>query len=106
ARCGEVPLSERVRGLSDRRSLRPIHRRLPPSPDDPAVVLFPSGSEGTPKGVVLSHRNILANCQQLAARVDFNPSDIVFNALPMFHSFGLTGGTILPLVSGVKIFLY
>jgi acyl-[acyl-carrier-protein]-phospholipid O-acyltransferase/long-chain-fatty-acid--[acyl-carrier-protein] ligase len=69
-------------------------------------VLFTSGSEGTPKGVVLSHRNILANCQQLAARVDFNPSDIVFNALPMFHSFGLTGGTILPLISGVKIFLY
>src|SRR5215471_575224 len=102
----EVSLLERLRGLLGARFPRTIHGRLRPSPDDPAVVLFTSGSEGTPKGVVLSHRNIVANCQQLAARVDFNPSDIVFNALPMFHSFGLTGGTILPLISGVKIFLY
>lgn len=102
----EVSLLERLRGLVGARFARTIHARLKPSPEDPAVVLFTSGSEGTPKGVVLSHRNILANCQQLAARVDFSPSDIVFNALPMFHSFGLTGGTILPLVSGVKIFLY
>ncbi len=102
----EVSVFERLRGLLGARFPRAIHARLGPSPDDPAVVLFTSGSEGTPKGVVLSHRNILANCQQLAARVDFNPSDIVFNALPMFHSFGLTGGTILPLISGVKIFLY
>ena len=103
---GEVSLLERLRGLVGARFARAIHARLKPSPEDPAVVLFTSGSEGTPKGVVLSHRNILANCQQLAARVDFSPSDIVFNALPMFHSFGLTGGTILPLVSGVKILLY
>jgi len=102
----EVSLLERLRGLVGARFARTIHARLKPSPEDPAVVLFTSGSEGTPKGVVLSHRNILANCQQLAARVDFSPSDIVFNALPMFHSFGLTGGTILPLISGVKIFLY
>ena len=101
-----VGLLERLRGLVGARFARTIHGRLRPSPDDPAVVLFTSGSEGTPKGVVLSHRNILANCQQLAARVDFSPSDIVFNALPVFHSFGLTGGTILPLVSGVKIFFY
>ena len=102
----EVTLFERLRGFLGARFPQAIHRRLRPSPDDPAAVLFTSGSEGTPKGVVLSHRNILANCQQLAARVDFSPSDIVFNALPMFHSFGFTGGTILPLVSGVKIFLY
>jgi acyl-[acyl-carrier-protein]-phospholipid O-acyltransferase/long-chain-fatty-acid--[acyl-carrier-protein] ligase len=74
--------------------------------DDPAVVLFTSGSEGTPKGVVLSHRNLLANRHQLGAVVDFNPSDIVFNALPVFHSFGLTGGLLLPLLAGVRVFLY
>jgi acyl-[acyl-carrier-protein]-phospholipid O-acyltransferase/long-chain-fatty-acid--[acyl-carrier-protein] ligase len=73
---------------------------------DRAVVLFTSGSEGTPKGVVLSHRNIQANRNQISARVDFGPTDIVFNCLPMFHSFGLTGGTLLPLLSGLRTFYY
>ncbi|MGE4277970.1 MAG: acyl-[ACP]--phospholipid O-acyltransferase [Magnetospirillum sp.] len=72
----------------------------------PAVILFTSGSEGTPKGVVLSHTNILTNCAQLAARVAFSPADTVFNALPVFHSFGLTGGMLLPVLSGIKCFLY
>ena len=76
------------------------------APGDAAVVLFTSGSEGTPKGVVLSHENILANRYQLGALVDFNPTDLVFNALPIFHSFGLTGGLLLPLLAGVKTFLY
>jgi acyl-[acyl-carrier-protein]-phospholipid O-acyltransferase / long-chain-fatty-acid--[acyl-carrier-protein] ligase len=102
----EIGLAHRLRGLIEARVARPVYRRRAPKPDDPAVVLFTSGSEGTPKGVVLSHRNILANCQQIAARVDFSPSDVVLNALPLFHSFGLTGGTLLPLVSGVRIFLY
>jgi acyl-[acyl-carrier-protein]-phospholipid O-acyltransferase/long-chain-fatty-acid--[acyl-carrier-protein] ligase len=75
-------------------------------PDDAAVVLFTSGSEGMPKGVVLSHANIMANCNQLAARVDFGPKDIVFNALPVFHSFGLTGGTLLPILHGIRTFFY
>jgi acyl-[acyl-carrier-protein]-phospholipid O-acyltransferase/long-chain-fatty-acid--[acyl-carrier-protein] ligase len=76
------------------------------SADAPAVVLFTSGSEGTPKGVVLSHRNIIANCAQLSTVIDFNSSDRVFNAMPMFHAFGLTGGTILPLFYGVRTFHY
>lgn len=74
--------------------------------DDPAVILFTSGSEGTPKGVVLTHRNILTNVAQAATRIDFNPSDKLFNVLPIFHSFGLTAGTILPLVSGVPVYMY
>jgi acyl-[acyl-carrier-protein]-phospholipid O-acyltransferase/long-chain-fatty-acid--[acyl-carrier-protein] ligase len=76
------------------------------TPTDPAVVLFTSGSEGTPKGVVLSHLNLLANRQQLASQVDFSSQDVILNALPLFHSFGLTAGTILPLLSGMKTFFY
>ncbi|HEX7968902.1 MAG TPA: acyl-[ACP]--phospholipid O-acyltransferase [Stellaceae bacterium] len=102
----EIGLLAQLRGLVAARFARTIYRRGAPKPDDAAVVLFTSGSEGTPKGVVLSHENILANYHQIAARVDFTPSDIVLNALPLFHSFGLTGGTLLPLISGVRIFLY
>lgn len=82
------------------------HRRLRVRPDDPAVILFTSGSEGAPKGVVLSHANVLANREQVAARLDFNAQDVVLNALPLFHSFGLTAGTLLPLLSGIKTFFY
>jgi acyl-[acyl-carrier-protein]-phospholipid O-acyltransferase/long-chain-fatty-acid--[acyl-carrier-protein] ligase len=82
------------------------HKRLHIAPDAPAVILFTSGSEGLPKGVVLTHRNLLSNCRQLAARIDFNTADTVLNALPVFHSFGLTGGTLLPILHGVKTLLY
>jgi acyl-[acyl-carrier-protein]-phospholipid O-acyltransferase/long-chain-fatty-acid--[acyl-carrier-protein] ligase len=75
-------------------------------PDDWAVILFTSGTEGLPKGVVLSHRNMLTNVAQVAARVDFGREDRLFNALPVFHSFGFTGGVILPLISGVPLYLY
>jgi acyl-[acyl-carrier-protein]-phospholipid O-acyltransferase/long-chain-fatty-acid--[acyl-carrier-protein] ligase len=76
------------------------------NPDSPAFVLFTSGSEGTPKGVVLSHANILANRYQIGARIDIGPNDVIFNALPVFHSFGLTGGTLFPMLSGAKVFFY
>jgi acyl-[acyl-carrier-protein]-phospholipid O-acyltransferase / long-chain-fatty-acid--[acyl-carrier-protein] ligase len=72
----------------------------------PAVVLFTSGSEGAPKGVALSHRNLQANRRQVEARIAFNRQDVVFNALPMFHSFGLTIGTLLPALGGVRAFTY
>jgi len=96
-----VTTGDKLRGLLGYR--KPLVAR---KPDDPAVILFTSGSEGTPKGVVLSHRNMLANAAQAAARIDFGRKDKLFNVLPVFHSFGLTAGTILPLVSGVPIYLY
>lgn len=74
--------------------------------DDMAVILYTSGSQGLPKGVVLSHANILSNETQASARVDFSPKDKLFNVLPLFHAFGLTGGLVLPIVSGVCIYLY
>lgn len=74
--------------------------------DDPAVVLFTAGTEGPPKGVVLSHANLLTNQTQVAATIDVSPRDLLLNALPLFHAFGLTTGTILPVLSGVKVFFY
>jgi acyl-[acyl-carrier-protein]-phospholipid O-acyltransferase/long-chain-fatty-acid--[acyl-carrier-protein] ligase len=76
------------------------------SPDQPGIALFTSGSEGTPKSVVLSHANLLANCCQMKARVDFSPQDLFFNALPIFHCFGLTAGSLVPLLSGINCFFY
>jgi acyl-[acyl-carrier-protein]-phospholipid O-acyltransferase / long-chain-fatty-acid--[acyl-carrier-protein] ligase len=97
----DITLGDKVRGLFA--VGRPLVRR---APDDPGAILFTSGSEGVPKGVVLSHRNILANAAQAQARIDFGRTDKVLNVLPMFHSFGLTVGFVLPLVSGVRVFLY
>jgi len=104
----KISLGDKLYGLAARLWPEALDRLQKPvaTPDDPAVVLFTSGSEGTPKGVVLSHRNIRANCHQIGSRVDFGPTDIVFNCLPMFHSFGLTGGTLLPILSGLRTFYY
>jgi acyl-[acyl-carrier-protein]-phospholipid O-acyltransferase/long-chain-fatty-acid--[acyl-carrier-protein] ligase len=96
-----VSSGDKIRGLLN--ANKPLVAR---KPDDWAAILFTSGSEGVPKGVVLSHRNMLANAAQAAARIDFGREDKVFNVLPVFHSFGLTVGVVLPLVSGVRIYLY
>ncbi|MDR1012084.1 MAG: MFS transporter [Opitutaceae bacterium] len=74
--------------------------------DKPAVVLFTSGSSGTPKGVVLSHRNLISNYHQLAASVDLTSSDKFFSCLPVFHAFGLTGGVLFPIFNGTPTFMY
>jgi acyl-[acyl-carrier-protein]-phospholipid O-acyltransferase/long-chain-fatty-acid--[acyl-carrier-protein] ligase len=93
--------TDKLRAILDRgRAL------YPRKPDDPAAVLFTSGSEGVPKGVVLTNANILANICQIFARYDFTAADIAFNPLPIFHAFGLTGGLVLGLMTGMKVFLY
>jgi acyl-[acyl-carrier-protein]-phospholipid O-acyltransferase/long-chain-fatty-acid--[acyl-carrier-protein] ligase len=74
--------------------------------DEPAVVLFTSGSEGVPKGVELTHRNLLANVRQITAHLDVTDHERFFNAMPLFHSFGLTTCTLFPLIRGEYVFLY
>jgi len=103
-----VTLFDKLHGVLNTRFAHSSYNRKSKSaqPDDAAVVLFTSGSEGVPKGVVLSHANILSNGVQMSTRIDFNAQDIIFNALPMFHSFGLSAGTLLPLLSGMRTFFY
>ncbi len=74
-------------------------------PEQPAVILFTSGSEGKPKGVVHSHQSILANIAQIMAMIDFNPTDKFMMALPIFHAFGFTG-SLLPIFNGIKILIF
>ncbi len=87
-------------------SLFPRRVRAKLKPTDPGVILFTSGSFGAPRGVVLSHANIIANVAQVAAHIDLDPDWVLFNPLPIFHCFGLTAGVMLPILTGMKAFEY
>jgi len=104
----EVTLGKKISALL--MSLNPekhyAKQKINTNPDSAAVILFTSGSEGHPKGVVLSHGNLLANYCQVRCHIYFNPSELVFSCLPLFHSFGLNAGFLMPLFGGAKIFLY
>jgi acyl-[acyl-carrier-protein]-phospholipid O-acyltransferase/long-chain-fatty-acid--[acyl-carrier-protein] ligase len=102
-------------GITGRQKIRAVlrhrfHRRPAggpaPATGATAVVVFTSGSEGVPKGVELTHGNLLANIRQMLAVTDLTDCDRLFNCLPLFHSFGLTAGTLLPLVRGIFVFLH
>lgn len=84
----------------------PKRYRTPTSPDDIGAILFTSGSFGAPKGCVLSQRNLTSNVEQVAAHIDLDPNWVMFNPLPTFHCFGLMGGVLLPLLTGMKAFEY
>ncbi len=104
--AASLSLTDKLKGLLQSKTADLWYKHQQFSPDSPAVVLFTSGSEGEPKGVVLSHSNILANHNQLKARINFNAQDVVLNFLPMFHSFGFTVGTMLPILNGMRTFFY
>ncbi|MEO5352369.1 MAG: AMP-binding protein [Magnetococcus sp. XQGC-1] len=126
-KAGLAPLVEALQQVSQLHFLEDVRRELRPwqmlagwlaawfpewvyrrrvkgvTPADPAVVLFTSGSEGEPKGVVLSHDNLLANGLQLQSRIAIHAEDVLLNVLPVFHAFGLTVGTLLPLWAGIRV---
>ncbi len=99
----EISLWEKINAFLRYKIKRVPHKR---GGSRKAVILFTSGSEGAPKAVVLSHANIISNIKQISALETVNKKDIVFNALPMFHSFGLVVGTLFPIFEGAKVFLY
>lgn len=99
-----IGLQDKLFGLAA--GIAPRRFRAKTDVDGPGVVLFTSGSFGAPKGVVLSQRNLVANARQIAAHIELKPEWVMFNPLPTFHSFGLTGGVILPLLQGLKAFEY
>ena len=70
---------------------------------DTAAILFSSGSEGTPKGIELSHQNIMGNVKQAVTILNPSDNDVMLGSLPIFHSFGLTATTMLPLVEGIPV---
>ena len=99
-----IGLQDKLYGLMA--GLMPKRFRVKTDPSSPGVVLFTSGSFGAPKGVVLSQWNLVSNCRQVAQHIDLDPSWVMFNPLPTFHCFGLTGGVLLPLLCGMKAFEY
>jgi acyl-[acyl-carrier-protein]-phospholipid O-acyltransferase/long-chain-fatty-acid--[acyl-carrier-protein] ligase len=94
-----------LRGEPHPAALDPLHGGAERG-EKTAAILFTSGSEGVPKAVGLSHTNILANVRQMLAVTDITGADRVFNAMPIFHSFGLTVGLLLPLLRGLYVYIY
>ena len=99
-----IGLPDRLYALAAGSAPRLFRKAL--KPDDVGVILFTSGGFAAPRGVVLTQANVVSNALQVAAHIDINPEWTIFNPLPVFHSFGLTVGVVLPLLCGVKAFEY
>lgn len=99
-----IGLQDKLFGLMA--GMLPSQFRVKTKPSDPGVILFTSGSFGAPKGVVLTQRNLVANSRQVMTHIPLDPNWVMFNPLPTFHCFGLTGGVVLPLLNGLKAFQY
>jgi acyl-[acyl-carrier-protein]-phospholipid O-acyltransferase / long-chain-fatty-acid--[acyl-carrier-protein] ligase len=105
---GSISGLDKSKGVLRSLYARRLHANQARRPDQPAVILFTSGTEGAPKGVVLSNRNLVANARQIFTHAHgmLTATDTVLNPLPMFHSFGLTAATLMPLLSGMRTVLY
>ena len=98
-----IGLPQKLAGIFTNSQTLPGYHR---SSEEEAVVLFTSGSEGAPKGVVLSHQNIISNVEQISAMLTLLPQEKLFNALPTFHCFGMTAGMLWPILKGGSVYMY
>lgn len=89
---GAVKVSERI-----------ADREIEISPRDAACILYTSGTTDQPKGVTLSHKNLLSNCESLGGLHLFKPAHSIFSILPLHHAYPLTVTMFLPLFNGGKI---
>ncbi|MCW5719384.1 MAG: AMP-binding protein [Bauldia sp.] len=101
-----IGLAARLRGVWEARHAERTYAPFRAKPGDIAIVLFTSGTERQPKAVALTHANMLANIEQVAASIDWTDDDVLMNPLPVFHAFGLMAGLFLPIVFGFKGILY
>ena len=100
-----LTVRDKIRALRGRYA--PWSVRARPKWSDAATILFTSGTEGDPKGVVLTHANLIANAHQIRAHIpELTNDDVMFNPLPIFHSLGLSSGTLMPMLTGLKTVLY
>lgn len=106
----DITIMDKVKSfLLSKRSAKCIQRTLSVDklkPQDDAVILFTSGSEGMPKGVPLTHENILENQREALKDTELYSDDVVFGILPPFHSFGFSVSSLLPILSGIKVAFY
>lgn len=102
----QISFLDKLTGLYRSKRARYFYQKFRLTPDDTGAILFTSGSEGTPKGVVLSHANLMSNVHQIYSATEFTPDDRFFNPLPVFHCFGLTAGMLTPILMGMHCFLY
>lgn len=102
----DIKLGDKLKGLWRSKLARQFHKKQNIKSTDSGAILFTSGSEGVPKGVVLSHENLLANAAQIYNHSQWHDSDRIFNPLPVFHCFGLTAGMLMPILKGMYCFLY
>lgn len=104
---GKLDLKTKLKGLLlSFRSPRSILKSLKlqnQSENDTAVILFTSGTEAVPKGVPLTHKNLITNQRSTVQCIDINPNDVIYSILPPFHSFGFSIAGTLPILAGLRV---
>lgn len=106
----EIGIVKKLKGLLlSKKSTKTILNTLNPAgfkPSDEAVLLFTSGTESMPKGVPLTHENILSNQREALLDIDLFSDDVFYGILPPFHTFGFSVSCLVPILAGIKVAFY